>query len=89
MVAQARLQSAPATPTTNRWQRGRGHTNIRGWERAGPPLVARATTATRARTAALGVAGIALITGKPSKPSMVSELALVYGIRTVDQPDEE
>ena len=37
----------------------------------------------------LGVAGIALITGKPSKPSMVSELALVYGIRTVDQPDEE
>jgi D-alanyl-D-alanine carboxypeptidase len=37
----------------------------------------------------LGVVGVALITGKPSNPSMVSELGLAYGIRTVDQPDGE
>lgn len=33
----------------------------------------------------LGVAGVALITGKPSDPAMVSELALAYGLRATDQ----
>ncbi len=36
----------------------------------------------------LGVAGVALLTGKPSSPAMVSELALAYGLQATDQPEE-